>query len=253
MTIVVTLLVVVVAVLCLLVAGLLRSHAAMLRHLHDLGMGLYEEDGVAPPRPARPAPGEDTPRPNDAPAGRRAPEITGTTPAGDAAAYSLAGRDHDTLVLFLSVDCGTCQDFWTALADGRAQQVERPDRRLLAVTRGPASELVGTLAGRPTNVPVVMSDEAWEAFRVPGAPYVVHVDGPSGRVRGEGTSASWDQLLELVDRGATETAGRFRRRGRGGGPPRDSDEELLAIGLRPGDPSLYPDENPLEDTEERTA
>lgn len=252
MTVVVTLLVVVVAVLCLLVVGLLRSHAAMLRHLHDLGMGLYDEGDQPPRRPAAPAPDEATPRPNDAPTGRPAPEVTGTTPAGDTAAWSLAGRDHDTLVLFLSVDCGTCQDFWSALVDGRAEQVERADRRLLVVTRGPESELVGTLAGRPSAVPIVMSDHTWEAFRVPGSPYVVHVDGPTGRVRGEGTSASWEQLLELVDRGATETAGRFRRGGRRG-PPRDSDEELLAIGLRPGDPSLHPDENPVDDPEGRPA
>lgn len=250
MTLVVTLLVVVVAVLSLLVAGLLRSHAAMLRHLHELGMGLYDEDDTPSTRPAAPTPEESTPRPNDAPTGRRAPDVSGTTPAGDAVAYSLAGRDHDTLVLFLSVDCGTCQDFWAALADGRAREVDQPDRRVLVVTRGPEAELVGVLADRPTEVPVVVSSDTWQAFRVPGAPYVVHVDGPSGRVRGEGTSASWQQLLELVDRGTTETAGRFRR-GRRTGPVRDSDEELYAIGLRPGDPSLYPDRDP--DVEERPA
>lgn len=244
MTIVVTVLVVVVAVLALLVAGLLRSHAAMLRHLHDLGMGLYDEQGNAA-ADAAPAGTPETPRPNDAPAGRRAPDVAGTTPAGDATGYSLAGRDHDTLVLFLSVDCATCQDFWSALVDGRAARVESSGRRLLVVTRGPQDELGGTLGGRASAVPVVMSSETWQAYQVPGSPYVVHVDGPSGRVRGEGTSGSWDQLLALVDRGATETVGRFARRGRRAprhGAPRDSDEELLAIGLRPDDPSLYADQ-----------
>lgn len=243
MTIVVTVLVVVVAVLALLVAGLLRSHAAMLRHLHDLGMGLYDEQPRTAASDAAPSGTPGTPRPNDAPAGRRAPDVVGTTPAGDATGYSLAGRDHDTLVLFLSVDCATCQDFWSALVDGRAAEVETSGRRLLVVTRGPEDELVGTLGGRTSAVPVVMSSETWRAYQVPGSPYVVHVDGPSGRVRGEGTSGSWEQLLDLVDRGATETAGTFARRGRRAprhGAPRDSDEELLAIGLRPGDPSLHP-------------
>ncbi|MGH3442704.1 MAG: hypothetical protein ACRDUY_11810, partial [Nitriliruptorales bacterium] len=46
MTLLLTLLVLAVAVLSLLVAGLLRSHAEILRRLHEAGLGL--EDSVSP-------------------------------------------------------------------------------------------------------------------------------------------------------------------------------------------------------------
>lgn len=263
MTVVVTVLVVVVAVLALLVAGLLRSHAVILRRLHDAGIDVYDpdtslplvgdagdHDGTTPeptavPRgdaPARRgtalAPG--TPAPNDATPGRAGRDVAGTSPDGDTLAYRMSGRREDTLLLFLSADCTTCQPFWEAVGDGRAATTTH---RVLVVTRDPSAELVGALRERPTSVPVVMSSAAWHDYEVPGSPYFVHVDGASGRVRGEGTGGSWEQLADLVDRGRSETAvrGRWgRRRGGTRRPPRDSDEEVRAAGIEPGDPSLYP-------------
>lgn len=246
MTIVVTALVVVVAVLALLVAGLLRSHAVILRRLHESGVPELGGDGALLPM----APADDepaTPRPNDAPTGRAAPDLTGTSAVGDPMVVAVAGRRHDTSLLFLSADCATCEPFWEAVGDGRAERISTPDHRLVVVSRGGESDLVATIARRPADVPVVLSSEAWRDYQVPGAPYIVHVDGPSGRIRGEGTSASWDQLVDLAGRGSTETADRFGdspgrrgRRTRGPDlPARDSDEELEAVGIRPGDPSLY--------------
>jgi len=43
----------------------------------------------------------------------------------------------------------------------------------------------------PTDVPVVLSSAAWDDYRVPGSPYFVFVDGPSGAVTGEGSAAAW--------------------------------------------------------------
>lgn len=254
MTVVVIVLVVAVAVLALLVAGLLRSHAVILRRLHEAGIDVYDPDTTlpmaGPDTAAPPPPDPGTPRPNDAATGRGAPAITGVSPSGATAAYRMGGRDQDTLLVFLSVDCTTCHVFWEALADDRGATAAAGDRRLLVVTRSPNDELVATLAERDLHVPVVMSSRAWQDYEVPGSPYFIHVDGATERVRGEGTGSSWDQLMDLVDRGATETAERFAagRRGRGrrrrredGRPPRDSDEELRAAGIEPGDPSLYPD------------
>lgn len=257
MTVVVVALCIVVAVLALLVAGLLRSHAVMLRRLHEVGIPELDETAPSTPLPmvsnASTTAGHHggTPRPNDAPAGRAAADLTGVTADGDPVVVAVAARRHDTSLLFLSSDCQTCLPFWEAVGDGRARAASTADRRLVVVTKGPESELAATIASRPATVPVVMSTEAWQDYDVPGSPYVIHVDGPSGRVRGEGTSASWDQLVELAERGATETADRFgggRRRGRRRARPmRDSDEELRAVGIEPDDPSLYPNGRPSPD------
>ncbi len=86
-----------------------------------------------------------------------------------------------------------------------------------------------------------MSDEVWQAFKVPMTPYFMLVDG-TGMVIGEGAAASWKHLLGLL-RQSTADANAIRltpndRRN----PP---DGQLRAAGVLPGDPSLY--ENPLED------
>lgn len=250
MTVVVTALAVVVAVLALLVAGLLRSHAVMLRRLHEAGVPELdgELEGERSSLPLVPA-DQETPRPNDTPAGRAGVDLTGVSPVGDPLVIAVAERRHDTSLLFLSADCLTCQPFWEAVGDGRAQELSDPTHRLVVVTRGPEAELAGTIAQRPADVPVIMSTEAWQDYGVPGSPYFVHVDGPTGRVRGEGTSASWEAMVDLAGRGRAETADRFdRSSGRGGRrgrrsdrPARDSDEELRTMGIEPGDPSLYQD------------
>lgn len=249
MTIVVTGLVLIVIVLALLVAGLLRSHAVILRRLHEAGVPELDGGGALLPLASdddEPA----TPRPNDAPTGRAAPDLTGTSADGDPMVVAVAGRRHDTSLLFLSADCATCEPFWEAVGDGRAHRISTPEHRLVVVARGGESDLVATIAQRPADVPVLLSSEAWQDYQVPGSPYIVHVDGPSGRIRGEGTSASWDQLVDLASRGRSETterfeSGRARRRNRHSGrddrPPRDSDGELEAVGILPGDPSLYSD------------
>ena len=57
------------------------------------------------------------------------------------------------------------------------------------------------------------------------------VDGPAGRVRGEGTGADWEQVKNLLRQAADDASddGREAR----------IDRELLAHGIAPGDPSLY--------------
>jgi hypothetical protein len=46
---------------------------------------------------------------------------------------------------------------------------------------------------------------------VPGSPYFVLVDGPAGRVAGEGTSDRWEQMASLLGQ-AVEDASFMRRR-----------------------------------------
>jgi hypothetical protein len=261
MAVLVTLLGLVIALLGVLVAGLLRSHAEILRALHDLGVDLDPDraGGVATAvgQPAVRASGaratDGAPRP-----GRSAVDVAGVTPDDDAVSVAVAGVPHLTLLAFLSSGCSTCIAFWDAFAD--EQLVDVPgDARLVIVTKSPRAEsLAGVRRLAPKRTPVVMSDDAWDAYDVPVAPFFALVDGETSTVIGEGAASSWDQVASLL-LSALGDAGLLDRRGRlkQGARPRLSaeavrearaDRDLLAAGIMPGDPSLYtlPSSDPPE-------
>lgn len=173
--------------LSLMVAGLLRSHAEILRALHRLGVDL---DGGSEPRQAT----------GGAPAGR-AYDLAGVTPGDDPVHIGVLGGRQATILAFLSSGCTTCEPFWDGLRRGEPRL---PDRaRVVAVTRGPGQESPARLRVlAPGDVPVVMSDAAWADYAVPGSPYFVYVDG--GRVAGEGAARDWGQLRSLLARAVAD-------------------------------------------------
>lgn len=215
----------VLVLLTLLVAGLLRSHAEILRRLHELGSGLDDDGSAEPERRSIDlrADGSDS--------FGAAADLDGAGLRDDAVHVSVVGARHRTLIAFLSSGCLTCQVFWQAFADPR--RLDLPDDiRLVVVTKDPQEESISALLKvAPRDAAVVMSSAAWTDYRVPGSPYFVLVDGPAGRVRGEGTGAHWDQVKNLL-RQAADDAGDDGREVR-------IDRELLAHGIAPGDPSLY--------------
>ncbi len=266
MTAVVVALGLVVGLLALLVVGLLRSHAEILKRLHELGAGL---DGsaaspgagstvsvAAPPGPVGgPQPGRDfqvmpqVPSPPDRPGFGGVTDLSGVGPDGaEAVAVRVTGVDHDTIVAFLSSGCVTCQKFWDAFRKPRKLGLPA-HTRLVVVTKGPEAEspsTVGRLA--PPGVTTVMSSAAFAAYDVPGSPYFVHVHGPSGRVLGEGTGPDWDQVSSLLSQASGDAGLQDSLRGSAVAKPsadadREAriDRELHAAGVLPGDPSLYPD------------
>jgi hypothetical protein len=209
-----------VLLLAVLVAGLLRSHAEILKALHELGAGVELDgpvpvtiDGVSTPRR-----GADLSVPDS---------VSGETLDGEVLALSLLGQD--TLVAFLSSGCSTCQEFWTSFRDDPPLP---PGARLVVVTRGASEESPSALQERrPNRVPLLMSDETWEAFGVPGSPYFAYVDA-AGQLVGEGSGASWQQVLGLMAQSRADAA----RRGKG--PDRD-DEVLRDAGIGADHPSLW--------------
>jgi hypothetical protein len=238
----VTLLAIVVGLLGILVAGLLRGHAEVLRALHELGVNLDPTQVTAGGGPVRrTAPG--VPRPG----ARQGPiasfDISGESPNGDAVSVSVIGADRLTLVAFLSSTCLSCRDFWTAFADPRLRVPG--GARLVAVTKGNEAESPSALRKlAPPDVITVQSTDAWVAYGVPVAPYFVLVDGSSGDVVGEGAATTWEQVANLMDN-AMADAGVGRQGGRGR-LAREArvDDELRAAGVEPGDPSLYPRPDP---------
>jgi hypothetical protein len=216
---------VVLVLLTLLVAGLLRSHAEILRRLHALGAGLDDDAPAATmsiPVDLRASASEST---------VAAADLDGAGLRDDALHVAVVGARHRTLLAFLSSGCLTCQGFWEAFADARVLGLP-DDLRLVVVTKDAEEESVSALRKLASpDVPVVMSSAAWTDYRVPGSPYFVLVDGMTGRVRGEGTGAHWEQVKNLL-RQASDDA-------RDDGREIRIDRELLAHGIAPGDPSLY--------------
>ncbi|HET7721041.1 MAG TPA: hypothetical protein VFK43_13830, partial [Acidimicrobiales bacterium] len=196
-----------------------------LRQLHELGAGRAEE--TAPAAPVGLALG-----------GAAAHDVAGRTPAGEAAVVAVLGTAHDTLLAFLSSGCLTCAGFWEALSAGGDLGLP-PHMRVVAVTKDPGEESESTIRGLAAGQTVVMSTQAWFDYAVPGSPYFVHVNGTTGRVAGEGTASTWDQVVSLVSRAAADAT-----RSRAGRGEARIDEELTAAGILPGDPSLYPTLSP---------
>jgi hypothetical protein len=234
-----------VALLGVLVAGLLRANAVVVRALNSMGIDLSPDAPGSRPTAvalsARPTPG----RPD---AGDVA-DLTGATPAGDMVSLALTGVRHDTLVAFLTSGCQTCRGFWDAFRQGP------PDvpgaARLVVVTRGPEAESPGTIANLAGDggdaVPVVMSSEAWEHYDIPYAPYFVYISGRAGRVMGEGVAAGWEEVRKLVANAVADgttvvsPAAASRPRSRAD-QARDTvvDRALEDAGIGPGDPRLHP-------------
>ncbi len=266
----------VVLLLAVLVAGLLRSHADILKALHDLGVGVGEPSGdgahhhaegdhaagdhgdhrqgagAGDPAVGRAGPvsvpltmGPPLPGERNSTA---APTVAGVTPGGDALAVAVAGGDHLTLLAFLSSGCSTCAGFWKAFR--QPEHLGLPvGTRLVVVTKGPEMEIpVEVAAQAPPGLSVVMSTEAWGDYEVPGSPFFVLVDGRSGRRIGEGVANHFHQVAELVRRAEVDArsftmGSRSRAYAEGlDGPARElaNDRELMAAGILPGDPSLYP-------------
>lgn len=259
----------VVALLAVLVVGLLRSHAAVLKAFHDVGLGEdalaggdAEAGHAAHPgarradgleiRPAgdpgiRTVPGVAAPSATSA-LGRLA-DIDGLDPQGGAVRVGLAGAKGTTLLAFLSTGCSTCHDFWRAFATDEIEAVPGADTRVVVVTRGPEEESPAAVADlAPARVTTVMSSAAWDDYDVPVSPYFLLVDGAHGVV-GEGASASWSQVVDLLAKAAADAGMQVDRGARlsrrallsGGGREREqrADRELADAGIEPGSPALY--------------
>lgn len=265
---------VVLLLLAVLVVGLLRSHAEILRALHDLGINLEDGAPTSGPRTfelgsrsadavAAASVGDHATRigesglaiPSEGPLGS-AHDVMGASPHGDGVAISMAATSGLTLLSFLSSGCATCLDFWAAFGETSNRRVAGPDARLVVVTKGPDAESPGAVAelAHP-ELDVVMSTEAFEDYSVPVAPYFVLVDGPGSRIVGEGAAASFGQLRSLMDKaladGGYGPAGQRTRRDvlRGRRRRETADEALAAAGIGPDHPSLH--EDPVVDRRSR--
>ena len=218
-----------IAILTLIVFGLLRTHADILRALDRAGISLDESAAASS---VGPVPLSDPTRKEDV------VEIVGTVPGGGPVAVSVTGAHH-TLLAFMSSGCKTCETFWSEF-ESPALDLPGEATRLVIVAQDPAHDSESRLAElAPSGVRTVCSSAAWEAYNVPGSPYFVLVDGPTMKVIGSGTATNWPQVRQLLVQAIGDS--------KSGGPQSNvaySDNgvsaELAAFGIGPGHPSLYP-------------
>ena len=238
MTLVLVLLSCCVGFLALLVFGLLRSHAEIIRALHRAGISLEESgDHAEPPRAA----GDPSPR-----ASGEAHDIAGVSPGGNPTKISVTGARGLTLLAFLSSGCRTCETFWTAFAE---PDLDLPDAgtRLVIVGQDPAHESEATFASLvPPGVRAVLSSAAWRDYDVPGSPYFALVDGTNNRTIGAGTAGDWNRMRDILRTALSDylveaephrdaTSGRDRAR--------RADQALAAAGIGRDHPSVNPEPN----------
>ena len=203
--------------LSVLVAGLLRSHAEILRRLEAGGV----ERPAAAPELALAQPRDDAPAPAD---------VGGVTLGGDAVQVAVGAPGTRTLLAFLTSGCSVCGGFWQALRDGATPP---GNARVVVVTRDSSMESPSRLRDlAPPELPVIMSSRAWDDYQVPLAPYFVLLDGDSGTVEGEGAAESWDQVASLL-RDAIDDQREAERSGD------RVERDLAAAGIGPEHPSLY--------------
>src|SRR4051794_7121440 len=238
---------VILAVLCVLVAGLLRGYASVLRRLHQL------DGGAAPAAapPFRTAAGIVEPSAGQRIEGREewaeAHDIEGVSLRGEIVSVRTVGVAQDTVLAFLSANCEGCTGFWQELAEDGTWATPQGSG-LLVVAGGAEQESPSVLSQLcPPTVDLVMSSQAWADYQVPGSPYVVITDGQTGRVKGEGSGTSFSQLGGLIRQSledsrhpAMHKPDADRRR------ERDIDRILLGAGIGPTDPSLYAGAEPEE-------
>ena len=253
-----------IALLGVLVLGLLRSHALILKALHELGAGLELEKEAGSGASGGPGPVsvdlESGVVANARPESSRAADVVGTTLDRQERTVTVTGQGQRTLLAFLSSGCSVCQTFWEEFRHG---PVDVPgNARLVVVAKGPAEESVTTLrqlAG--DRLEVVQSSAGWTDYGIPGSPYFVFVE--DGVITGEGSSTTWPQVRDLMSQAVADSADARAAAGRtgpgtlGGGEVSERgehdnlprmDRELLDSGIHPGHPSLYesPDAEPGE-------
>lgn len=179
---------IVLILVALLVVGLLRSHAEIIRAVQSYGRVLAEDAGEAYSHGLA-----DT-------AGRAfdALGIAGETLEGKPADYPLwSTDDRDTVLAFLTTGCKTCQTFWDVL---QSEELDLPpDTRLIIVAKDKRHESRSRLRRlAPTHHDLLLSSNAWTTYHVPSSPYFVFITGANAKVAGQGTAQSWQQVLDLL-------------------------------------------------------
>lgn len=222
---------VVVVLLGLLVIGLLRSHADILRRLESVGAGLeggghdHESSQITLTR-------------RDESAVREV-RVSGLTPDGESVVTSLSTGSDPTLVAFLSTTCSSCTPFWEGL-ESSIMHFGGHRHRVLIVTLGESEESPtrAQSMAKPA-ADVVMSSATWNEFGVPGAPYFVLIEPGTNKVLGEGSAMTYESLVEFLTDATNDQQWDLEIGAPSGDEESRIDADLRRAGVLPGDARLY--------------
>lgn len=184
-----------VALLTVVVAALVRTLSATSRRLDLLERRLHREQRheAARTAPATGVPGSAASGPE-----ADAVDIRGVDPEGRALVVPLEASERPTLLAFLSTSCGSCVGFWERLRDGDLAS-EAPGVVPIVVTKSAAVEDADRIRSlATTDMPVVLSSEAWNDYEVPGSPYVMVVSASPGSVVTEGAVVRWSDIVTMA-------------------------------------------------------
>jgi hypothetical protein len=181
--------------------------------------------------------------------------VRGVPVNGGPAGVDFPEGGQNTLLAFLSSGCGSCAAFWGAFSVRKPHPL-LADTRVVIVVQGEEFDSPSrTRKLAPKRIPVITSSDAWREYRVAGSPYFVYVDGASAEIRGEGSAGEWDQLERLIsdaladaELAEPDASGREAvSRPLSDSHPdriRQADRALLAAGIGPDHPSLWPGGKP---------
>jgi hypothetical protein len=208
----------------LLVAGMLRTHADIMRALN---LGPADASQAATTDAELPAPPASVDERLSAPA---AP-LEGVNLDLDLMSFEMHG-EGGTLLGFLSSGCLACLRLWDELSSPSNRLALPAKGRFIVVVKDPVEESLAKLRElAPAIHPVVMSSQAWSDYNVPGAPYFVWIDGATATIRGVGASDRIEGVLKLLsDHLAEENLPEARA---------EEERQLRSAGIYPGHPSLY--------------
>jgi hypothetical protein len=194
MNVVVAIDTVLLALLCILTVGLLRSHAEILRRTAPSAGGQANTD-----------PGTDArlrserldhlppPRAEDG----TAYDISGQSLDGAAVKIAVGAADN-TLLAFLGSGCSACMPFWeglSAVQDGGLPGTTR----IVVVAKDATHESPSRLRTLiPAGTRFVMSSSAYTDYNVELTPYFIYVEGTSNAVVSEGSAVTWSQVISLL-------------------------------------------------------
>lgn len=232
---------VVVALLGILVLGLLRSHADILRRLESIGAGLdgggvHDHSSQITLTRREPGPAQSR-------------QVTGITPDGEPVVLSLGVGSDPTLVAFLSTTCSTCTPFWEGLQSS-SMHFGGHRHRVVIVTLGESEESpTRAQSMAKPEVDVVMSSSTWSEFEVPGAPYFALIEPETGRVVGEGSAMTFESLEEFLSDATNDQKWDLETSQRYESEESRIDADLRRAGILPGDPRLYPQKDEIAEDE----
>lgn len=127
-----------------------------------------------------------------------AADLVGKDLSGAPATVEVTAWGRTTLILFLSSTCDGCRPLWEACGCPSAWGLSA-DATVVVVTRA-LDDVLALRRLTPAGVTLVLSDQAWRAYRVQGAPFFCLVEGGRPLVVTEGVAWGVAQVAADVNR-----------------------------------------------------